>query len=672
MYRSKLPTGTSRAAAALLEIAFGAFAASGCVLSPEERASSTSDSSVAGRVDHIVNERLNGIAERVWFRYAVDPGATLSSYAAPAVTSQASSPWPGSGPCGAIMVGPNAMISAGHCHGDAKTAMFRVYVSAAMQQAESYNCDYLIQTWRENDFALHWCFPNNGVNPGDRWGYVDLDIDITPQGKFQFMKSRDRVRVDAPVYSIWTNPITSLGPALHSLYSEGSIVNTQIKDWFNSGGDPCSQDDDFSNGVRTNVWGRSGASGSAQLSSSNHRLLLPALSGAPNTPDGGPSRTGSAMADILRYSLIWDPAIDLPVPACGGRSEPQINFRALSTLWNQGIRFSNTGLSDYVKYVGLLDADQDGIVDMQHDLERSAGEGQRSVYRLGFESHRRNQLWSRSPNTEIHIREVDGFARTDTRSVGSGGWYSALLHPRLNLKQGARYLVRYTARASMSSGVGVCISGRCSDHALNAGETRVFVDEFPAGGPNLSLLIRGRSVTDFYDVVVAEVGAMVDFETHDQRLLWHRLDAGSSGDKAFVWPNGINSASGVDWAGIVRHSASSSPVRYSLATHQLPIPRGDIRVCFSHRRLGFATLDRGIARLRNVVWSQVTFSPRPDRWTRTCTPWVRVSTADHLLEFGVANTAAYTYAVDRVQVERRPSPTPNPSVPSVNETRPRR
>ena len=615
-------------------------------------------------IAQIVSEQPNGVAQRVFYMYNTDAMVTLNSYAVATVTSQSTSNWPGT-TCTGTMVGPNVMLTAAHCHGDRKTAMFRAYVTDTEKLTDSFDCDYLQHTWPENDFSIHWCFSNNaGENPGDKWGYVDYELDILPNGRVNHNRSRDFVQVDNDIYSIWQNPITDIG-GVHHIYSEGKITDIFAKLWANPGGDKCDQNDDDDVGVDSDVWGAGGASGSLQFSKVTDRVLLAPLSLAASGANGGPSRTASSMVDMLDRARIWDSRVENPLtpPGCKGRIEPYINLRALGTLWDLGIRFNQTW-SAFTQYLGSLDKNQNGVVDIQEHLERAAGEGQRDFYYINFNSNRSNVLQGPyGPTADVNWLGPLGFLHAeDVRDSESDVddylvWPRWLLqHSGLGLDPKSPYmvLVNSDGPAAADDSLRVCIE-ECRFEDFGNSFIDTSISHF-AGGGHLSLSSHSKAPSNIWDITISTPTTLYDFDTADKRRIWSRRNGPPAGlAPAFIWPQGRNKLRQVDWAGIVRDEKRSTSSEFSLSTHLLPIPAGDATVCFFVRGLnGSGGKQTGVVRLISDGTSELVFDIEDGEWKQICLNDAKVDDGGSELLFGSRASTEFRYAVDDISINRLP------------------
>lgn len=620
----------------------------------------------------IITEQPGGVAERVYFRYDIDAMATQNSYAVAKVTSQPTSTWPNTS-CTGTMVGPNVMLTAAHCHGDRKTATFRAYVSGNEQRKESFDCDYLVHTWPENDFSAHWCFANDsGENPGDKWGYVDFEFDILPNGRVNHNRSRDFVQPNDEIYSIWWNPIDDVPEGgwpnfgkNHLLYSEGQITDIFAQLWANPGGSHCSQADDDDIGVRSDVWGAGGASGSLQFSSTTGRAVLAPLSLAPGTPEGGPSRWASSLIDMLDFARIWDTRVENPLtpPGCMSRLGPYINLRALQTLWDVGIRF-NPNWSAFTQYLGALDKNRNGVVDIQEHLERSAGEGNRDFYYINFNSNRLNvSLAPFGPTAAVNWLGPLGFlSAEDVRDSGPDvddhlvSPRMLLHHTGLGLDASSPYLVLVNSQgtATADDTLRVCVE-ECRFENFGNTLRDTSISHF-AGGGHLLLSSHSKAPANVWDITISTPTTLYDFDTADKRRIWSRRNGPPAGlEPAFIWPQGRTTQRQVDWAGIIRDENRSRSSEFSLSTHLLPIPAGEASVCFFARGLNGSGGQRtGVVQLISDGTSELVFDIEDGNWNQICLTGAKVDEGGSELIFGSRATKGFRYAVDDITINGLP------------------
>lgn len=588
----------------------------------------------------IAAEQPGGVAERVYRWYDDDADVALRSYAL--FKS-------GSG-CSGTMIGPNVMLTAAHCSGAPKVAQFRTYSTETNTVVDDFDCEYLEGNFPEGDVVLFYCAPNAaGENPGDKYGYVDFDIELTPDGLLDYAPSKAKVSSSAPVYSVWWNPITGV-TSNAMLYSEGEVTNTTSTHWFSLGGDGCQESDDIGRGASADLWSNGGCSGSSILSATSHRLLLGPTSTAQSDSRG---RNAGSIADYLQFGRIFS----ADASPCGGTGRTQINQDLLPDL----------GLDPAI-YSGWMDREPNGLFDVHEDLESIRGENQRPWYWLGFESHRRNHLWTpMATGLEFQTNETSGLVRVNRLSSSSNLWSDALRHTRLNLKTNTTYNVSIMANVAQTPGtnpIRVCLGSTCRDWNPTVGSWQMKVLQFQTGlvsGAMLRIMTRGQSDVSLTAVSVIEAGAYMDFDTHDTRTMWRDHNTGARG---FIWPNGNARVgqTGSNWAGVVRRNSSRGLYKddWSLRNRQLGIAAGQVQVCFDHRRSTREPLTNATGTMRiidnngEVANSYLSFTPSAN-WQRSCTARFTLSQDDNNLQFGVNgsnSSASGAYLVDNILVSR--------------------
>ncbi len=611
----------------------------------------------------LVSEKPDGIAERAVFHYGSDPMATLNSYAVAKITSL--------GPCSGTMIGPNVLITAAHCRSGNATADFRVYVSPTDQRGERFQCSYLLHTWPEMDLLAYWCFPNStGENPGDKWGYVDFELSYRLNGAVDHARSRNLVQVGDPLVSLWWNAIGATGD--HTIYSRGKVTDTSRNLWANPGGDLCEQDDDDRVGIHSDVWGAGGASGSLQFVPATGRAILAPLSTADTgvNNDGGPSRSASAVADLFELGILVDTEVSNPMvfdnllvsERCRSKSNPHISLSTLENLWDAGIRFDNRW-SNGSKYIGSLDKNGNGVLDMQEDLERSAREGARDLYYLGFHSQRLNVQAVTGPSAQVNWLGHLGFLEvSDTRTTAD---------PDDTVLQATRQLVTWPGSvgntgdpvwvlvnsrgdAEAKDALRICM-GECKPVAFGNGNSDTVTRGFTGGAP-LSLHSASRLPGIVWEAVVVRPDTVHDFDMADKRRLWSsRLNSSARQRPADIRPLGRNSATSVDWAAVISDRRDGTTAEFSLHSHLIPIPAGQAMVCFDARRMpGVIGGGNGVFRFASSGQDDRVFSLAGSGWQRVCGAMNGVASNGSTLSFGTMAEADFAYVVDNIEISWRP------------------
>ena len=535
------------------------------------------------------------LAEIMGRRYLVDPDVTMTSYST--VTLHG---------CSATLIGPNILLTASHCGYHDHHVRFRAYPMGSNLDPQGRDdlCHPLYQTYDDTDLMLLYCPAVDGINPGDAFGYLDLE-DRPPQ-------------VGDEVYNLWSNSVLDItGPNLPQLlYSEGEVSSTSVDGWYVPDAHP-------NTGVLLEMFGVHGASGSADMTFDRHRILT-----APASVGQGTARFTSAAVDTVSRTEVAE--------------EAYVNDSLISAL----------GL-DPSDYLGLVDKDGDLRFDIQTDLERLTGESAREHYAFNFESARQNTLWSPpTPGPAVEHNTDDGVLHLHP-SAGAG-MQTYRRHERLNLKQGTTYRVSVEVRAHTDDpdGLEIAIQQRELDWTTTSSE---FIDLDPAEGwtthvfelktPELlqpAIAIRKLVDADVelraFDVI--EHGATMDFDTHDTRLRWRN---GNTGRRAFVLPDGNGAV--VDWAGLVlRTDGLATGNDWPLVNEQLAIvPGREYRLCFQVMKMpgGAEGSDvEGSVRITsggNVAFLEA-FDVVDESYVDRCTAPFEVASPGSSVAFGIVAT----------------------------------
>jgi hypothetical protein len=493
---------------------------------------STSEVEQTGVVEETLSSEQTGVVEYAFRQYRTLAGVTLAGYATPDVNG-----------CGAAMIGPNTLITAAHC-GVISQATFRTYPNAGAAGAGSpvvstYDCNYLVHTFGDTDINIYFCAPGpDGVNPGDRYGYLDMD----PR----------RPAVNQSVYSTWTNQQPTPQVPVALMYSPGKITRTNLSEselWSVPTGRG-------SIGIESNAYGEAGASGSPQMDSLSNKIVVGPTSTA--VPNGSRWRGALSIADYL----FWGRA-ELGAPT------PPVNTTFVTSL----------GLNPD-SYMGWIDKELDNLFDIQTDIELARGEAVRDWYNLGFESARRNKLWTAPAGLATFGANFVTLSRID------GGASIALAHKRLNLGWGANYVLSGVLRRT--SGNAEIFIGLRSDSGGWSGSWlsgMPFSIPVTATGPSseIAVWLQGNGAFELSDLLLTRSdggGMRLDFDWGDQRKLWN--DAGEFPGPAFMIPDGRAPVAGVvNWALYVPKSTSRP---YTARMGRLPVtPNRTYRVCFDLR-----------------------------------------------------------------------------------------
>ncbi len=567
----------------------------------------------------IATQNPNGAtAEIMATRYLIDPDVTMVSYAATG---------PSSG-CSGTMIGPNIALTAAHCGYNDHNFGFQTYREQDPQQAEREYvlCEPLYQTFSDTDMLLMYCPPINGVNPGDRYGYVDLD----PR----------QAQVGDQLYSVWRNPVDDVGGGQHMLFSDGEVLDDKAQGWMTPNG--------YDNtAILSSLFSAPGASGSAQFSVDRNEILVGPLSVGPG--GGGPKRWALSMFDYRSRATVDDPA-DINDPV----------------IQNFGL---NPG-----DYLGGTDKDGDQQLDIQTDVEKVTGEGARDHYTLTFSSERQNALWTSFPG------QSDAKFHPDSQLVhfgahGGASTVEALRHERLNVKSSTRYRVSVMVHANktISNGLEIGFDGDFGQYGwspvssesidLVAGTGWVMhTFELKSSWTNASALtIRKRPGADasIAALSIIEQGSTMDFDLHDKRFHW-RND--NNGDRAFILPDGTGG--GVNWAAaVVRTDGIPSGNDWPVRSRQLALlPNTNYQMCFDFRKFAGhpGSHMEGTVRVSSdgqVVYEQV-FDANDPNWDTLCTDNFTTQGSDNLLQFGIdaippdeGVPSGAVYLVDNLQLD---------------------
>jgi len=595
----------------------------------------------------ITSEQPNGVAQRVWNQY-LDGDVALRSYALM-----------DTGGCSGTMIGPNVMMSAAHCSGAPKTIRFRLYRTLTTVDTEAFNCRYLTHGYPETDLILFYCDPNAaGENPGDKYGYVDFDIDITSTGSLDYLASKNRVSVGANIYKVWQNPITNLGINDAMLYSSGSISSITDSSWytpdnFGSTNYRCGSSSNQSNGVSSQIWSNGGSSGSSALSATRHRALL----GPQST--GVSDGLGSNQLSMVQYLYSGFANQNVGTPSCSSGTRDTVNQPEVTAL---GLTPAN--------YYGWIDNDLDGMFDVQRDLEALQGEAQRDWLWLGFESHRRNRMWTKDRPSGVAFDTADpktGIARLTTVGNFGSSYDRIMSNASIDLVPWEYHevsIMTYLSQSSRTYPMRICLRGsyqRCRtlNPTIGAWQMHVF-PLYASPGAELTIEMVPGTKVSLAALSVVRRGAAMDFDSHDVRYNWRDEN---NGGRARIWPVGRQSTTGAtDWAGVVTRDPSQPYWDdWSLRNRQLAVDGGyNYRVCFWHKasvRDPISGTLFGVVRTSGsgaeVSGSRRYFLPG-NSWAQTCTNSFSVSGDDNNVMFGTYRIADAngSYLVDDITVER--------------------
>lgn len=553
------------------------------------------------------------------FRHYGDPNIARVAFASPMWNSG----------CSSTMIGPNFVLTAAHC-GPTETEpdqtrelKFMTYrQNETERNIEIFQCRRLIHGWPRTDLAVLFCDPNGDVNPGDKYGYLDVEMRAPVVG--------DRV------YSVWWNPVTTgpTGSLRVPLYSAGRVVRTDIVLWPDAGLDGPAKSNV---GISMDTWGTRGASGSSNVDSNTHRILVAPTTRAPD-PEGA-----SRLALSMRTNLLSE----LLAPG---------TYEGAGYLEN--VKASNfpPGSYNFSEYAGEVDWNGNGVFDVQEDIERQRGENRRSSYWLGFDNRRRNELWQWGLVSMNY----------DTRqtSVNFSGAGLVLRHRFLNLKPNTSYRVGMLVKTE-SAGNGTALSvgferreqpaWSVANLATTPGKhilrTAIIRTD---GNPNPFFAIRttGAFKGSVSEIQLIEDGATSSFELSDEREGWKT----SFRTTAHFLPRGAASDSGgaPDFVLHVRHSTSPIGGARPVSTQKLLFLTNRVqRLCFKARSLS-STSARGTVRIKSGVAQALNSSFQlTTKWTTHCFDRIRTASTDTTLTFSSSDNRT-SYLVDDVRLDADP------------------
>ncbi len=575
------------------------------------------------------------------------PAVALASYATPVV--------PG---CSATMIGPNTLMTAGHCI-QSRRATFVTYAEDGTRVSEDFAIRQMQHTWIDTDLSLRYVSDNDaGERPGDKYGYLDFELEYTEGGAIHEPRSRAHLRAGRALFSLWNNPVGTLHPTLSQLlYSDGKITDPTTNDssspnlpdgtasWRCSNSGPSAELT-----VTSDVFGVPGASGSSGIDQRTGRALLGPLS--KSNP-----RKQLSMLDYLIHGFA-NPGEG--VGSCDPTALPAVNEPLVRSL----------GVAHPGLYYGWVDANQDGVFDLQNAIERVRKESRRPAYFFDFVSPRQTALWDWSRKS-VKIAH-NGIARIDTRWRSSGSELPVLTHERLDLAPRTKYRLaigfvggRSTAplRVEVSD-----VNGRTAlTDSLDATDMLSFelddeFDELTIYAPP------GMRASLQYVYIVQEDGRM-DFDNHDARVVWNWHNTlPPRTPPALIWPDGKQprSRTAPDWAGVVAPGGSDVLL---VGYPALGIADSEsYRLCFQHRlsaRVGGVTVsDLNPARLtlagsvtRTGDRVSAEFTPKA-RWQKSCTPFATRSDAFETLRLisftWPKGPSGRAYLIDNIRVQRIP------------------
>jgi hypothetical protein len=556
-------------------------------------------------------------------RYS-DPDITLASYAAPQLSNG----------CSATMIGPNLSMTAAHCNADNGQGTFGVIFgvyrdgeSSKLQQ-EFFACKTLLHTWPLSDLVLHFCGPNAaGENPGDKYGYIDFDP--------------SPVAVGQELESVWWNPVQTLGGAAHPLYSPGKATSNTVRIWGNDLGLAVTGAIHEAIGIHMDLWSQPGVSGSSTLNRKNHRIMV-----GPTTTgwNDAPGKRALSIRDYLQKATV-----EGDLTGSDGR------------VWTSGLRAANIASLVTVpptNYLGSVDKNRNYLFDIQEDVEKARGENARDWYWLGFESERRNNLWTKAksgvwfyPSSQIAWL----YPYTST---------TVLRHTGLKLKPYTTYRISLTTTVySTPSATALAILFQkggpqdarfLSTVVTSSPKVQTLTMTTGSESPDLAIWAAGGLSATLGKISLIEEGATMDFDTADKRATWRNE---GTGQRALIVPSGRTSG-GIGWAAAVTRGYST-PVwnNWTVSSHDLALQADtSVQICFNVKDVGKVAsdiADWGEVRVTSGGAELVRQAFRPtSEWTTICTTGFTPTAGDSGVMFGARSWTAESpsYLVDNVTI----------------------
>jgi hypothetical protein len=629
-----------RRGAALLPI-FGVGLAAGC--GPAQGADPVADDEVVTAQEPLTREIPGEVELLSRFRFT-NPELTLRGYASSVTT------W---SMCSGAMIGPSILMTAGHCgRTDVNVPLaFTVYpyTDPYKSATETFACRSLVSLFADSDLHLMYCDANAaGEKPGDKYGYLDFFTVTNPDGTFNYDSSYLALFLYPTVIDVWRNNIVEPTPYNYAAWVSygGNAVPSMTTSWFGVNGG-CAAVSRLTGAI--DLWGKSGISGSSILNASTYRIQYgpnsgASCSGASDKADGCAGIAAAPIIDQLKYGFVYLPNAGAD---CDGKSRKQLHASNIQGL----------GLTPTNYEFKRVDNDNDGVFDVQGDLESLTGETARKQYWLGFESARRNRLWVRQ-STDINIPLFD--SRFGSAVSAAGAFRDVLKHPKLNLPGGKKYQFSVSVRSTSSAApvFGVQLNEAIGGSATSTTQRMAgTLTTTTAGQP---LKITGDGGFEFWNLTLVEQGSTHTFDTHDSRMMWTSTSGSGFIGAAPILPAGNGTTA--NWALAVRKATAGFNKAWVQSVDiGFPSP-GNVRVCFEHKTgeilsMTSATAGRLFVNDKTGL-NKVTYAFTPTTtWTQSCTGWFTTTAVSAIL-FGTYSTNSNAgigegYLVDNFRIEKQ-------------------